>query len=258
MYNLATLEDIIQSGRILARKEQDDHTSRIIHRPCTEAELKKTTDDLDILTQWRTEQKELAEQGIHASLLNEAFTNIRTNNANGLRQVSLQIAVYRNDSITPLPPRDGKCWKWIFEEASRTFSLVTSCIRTSSLTVQALDIFGSRPESLGCNLPCDALHRLVARQAVPSTFARLRKLSIGISDLIVIESEFQAQQSGDPVMSGKLPSHLHSQVYDSAPLRAQIAEEANYSSLATMLERCPHLWRSWKSLAIDCCARIQT
>lgn len=216
VYNLTELEDIVKSGRRSKRKDEQD--CRLGHNwiTCSDAETEQVVLDLATLEQRQSEDEELRTAGNDVCLLTEAFVNLAASKR--LKLLSLQILVYRDDATTKILPReDTENWRCIFKAASRTFSLVMPCLQRSGLSLQALDIFAKKPESLSCNLPCNTF--ALTRFRENHTLAMIKTLSIGISDPLVHESEDDTKQS--------VPEH--------------IMVDTSYSGLARMIEVCRNL-----------------
>lgn len=233
VYNTLALQNIVKKGEKYVRDQ--NQPSQI---PCDDQKVQQAAHDLDILRRRQSEDQELRASRTDVALLTEAFTNLAASKSTpGLKTLSLQIAVYKDNSSTKTPPREAGCWKWNFEAASRTFMLAMTCLCESRLSLQTLDAFAKSPESLGCNIPCDIL-RYIKFDAVP-TLTTIKNLSIGISDLIINWSEYDLQDSGDKEQS--LPRALRDQKLELEHLQAQITEDDNYSGLARMIEACPNL-----------------
>lgn len=242
VYNPFVLESIVKNGYRYPTKKELESNRELQGKSlqCSEEEIHKTKDDLETLKRSREDDEDLRKQGGDASLLQKALENLSGSRQAGLQRLSLEIVVYRSDATTRLAPTDGKCWRWIFEAASRTFNLTLSCLRESRLPVRALDIFHRKPNSLACSMPCDALTHFEFKTATFGIMcSRLRSISINVSDPIVLEDEYHAQHCGDP--SHQVEMRLCTQKRDLAPLRAQVDDQTSYINLAEMVQLCENL-----------------
>ncbi|KAF2167030.1 hypothetical protein M409DRAFT_54245 [Zasmidium cellare ATCC 36951] len=238
VYNPTLLENVVKSGKKSVLREGS--SSYMVSRSCSEEELKQARNDLETMRRRQADLDELRQQRVDVSLLKTALCNLAANiNHTPLKSLSLQIAVYRENTKIKLSPSDGKCWKSVFEATARSFVLAMSCLRDSKLPVEGLDIFAKKPESLCCSLPCDTLNQLEWAVGFGPSFTTLKSLSISISDPIADESEYHARKSGDPAQ--KVPFELIKQKRDRETLRALILDEGNVSGLCEMLSVCHHL-----------------
>ncbi|EME45817.1 hypothetical protein DOTSEDRAFT_79674 [Dothistroma septosporum NZE10] len=223
VYNTTILRGLLEKGENSVHALQDLSKEQEAY---TESETKQVVIDLNMLERRQAEDDELRASGTDRALLTEAFTSIAASTSAGLKSLSLQIAVYRDDASNQILPRDegSQRRRSMFEAAARAFTMTMSCLRASGLSVQALNIFAKKPESLGCNLPCDSL-RHVDFGEWPAV-AEVRTLSIGIADRIVDES---VATSGNKAESGIQAA------------RDQIDDDASYSALSKMIAACQNL-----------------
>ncbi|KAK4501476.1 hypothetical protein PRZ48_007285 [Zasmidium cellare] len=242
VYNPFALQNLVKNGYRYATKDEIARDRQLQGRPipCNEAEISKAEEDLQMMTRSRKEDEELQRQALDLALLREAFTTLAANKAHGLKRLSLQVMVYREDMTTKLPASEVKCWKWVFETASRMFNLVVSSLHDTGLHVQAFDVFHRKPDSLACSLPREALDPFdFTTPTFGLVFSRLRSLFISLTGPIVVEDEYEAQSCGDPEQN--LEFKLRGQKRDLAPLRDRIADTTSHKSFAKMLELCREL-----------------
>ncbi|KAF2170819.1 hypothetical protein M409DRAFT_18792 [Zasmidium cellare ATCC 36951] len=242
VYNPFALQNIVKNGYRYARKKElaENHQLQGRRLSCTEVEISKARGDLETMNRRQAEDEDLQRQASDVLLLRDAFTNLAMQKRSGLRKLSLEVMVYRDDMATKLPPSDVKCWKWIIEAASRVFQITFSCLRDTQVPIHLLDIFHKKPVSLACSMPCETLSPFDFN--VPTfapVFSGLKTMLISVSDPIVCGDEYQAQGCGDPEQH--LDFALVNQKRDLVPLRARIQDETSYSNFTKMLQLCQEL-----------------
>ncbi|KAK4556204.1 hypothetical protein LTR86_006901 [Recurvomyces mirabilis] len=191
---------------------------------------------LDILKQRRKEYDEMHSAGLDILTLAEAFRNLVTCSVRSgtLLSISLNIVAYRTDSEQRLRPSTRGSWKMIWERTASTYRTCMRALLQSGLQIIALDVF---TEQERCSLACNEMSEMIPTDGMPS-LSSLKSLKLSLSDRLIEESEWEAEQTGDSA------DEIDWEVDDTGDrshdeLAKQAADESNYSGLAHLLSSCP-------------------
>jgi hypothetical protein len=163
---------------------------QLINVNCTPAEVARAEHDLDTLRKRQADDELLRREGRHVSLLREALQNVAKTPTMTLPSLSLEVAVFNaahSSALTPCEARSEHLDPLGFQlesiaAAEATFRTTIAALSSSGLSVESIDMFHTRQESLYCSLPYDSLKifESIPQNAVP--FAHLKVLFISIAD----------------------------------------------------------------------------
>jgi hypothetical protein len=184
---------------------------------------------------------QLHESGTDVSLLSEAFCNIMVNGKAGkLLSLSLEVAVYREDTEERLPPLCHSSWRLIWQSAAETFHTAIRSLAASSLPIEKLNIFNNRQLQL-CSLASNKLSRIdFKHKGLAVSLASLKSLSLSFSGKIIFNSKADAKRSDD--LAKKIDkSYWGIKTRPINDIKAEVADEINFIGLAKILKLCSQL-----------------
>lgn len=206
---------------------------------CSAEELAKAERDLKTINRGREEHQQVRETGQDVSLLTKAFENLAMNGKGGLRSLSLEVAMYRDDAEKHQRPVSGMGWKYNWQAAADAFKTVMPALAASGLQVHTLDLFN--PENfLRCSIASNELSALdFDDPGVQSSLRSIKSLSISLSDRIIDETDKALQRTGDPgdETDWSVPP-VNRPIEE---LRAEAADEKNFFGLAKLVSLCTNL-----------------
>lgn len=206
---------------------------------CSAEELAKAERDLETINRRRREHQQLRESEQDVTLLTKAFENIASNGKDGLRSISLEVAMYRDDADEHQRPVGGMGWKYNWQAAADAFKASMPALAASGLQVQTLNLFN--PENfLRCSIASNELSALdFDDPGVQSCLQSIKSLSISLSDRIIDETDKALQRTGDP--GDEVDWSVPAQNRPIEELRAEAADEKNFFGLARLVSLCTNL-----------------
>ncbi|EME88361.1 uncharacterized protein MYCFIDRAFT_27361 [Pseudocercospora fijiensis CIRAD86] len=206
----------------------------------SEAELVDARENLEILTRRQKEQHDLRRTGRDVELLAEALKNLC---GRSLRLITLEVCVYEEDASKGEPPVAGGNWRPIWTRAAEVLETTISALARSQFPLPPeLDAFS---ELRRCAVPCDKIGRTIFHdETFQAAFHSLTAFSISISNRILNQLEddtpdlrMRNNPDGSPInpLIPVVPSH------DPEVLRAQAADESNFTGLPRLLNLCANL-----------------
>lgn len=207
---------------------------------CSEEELVKAERDLHTINRRREEQQQLREHGRDVELLGEAFANIAAHGkSGGLYSLSLEVAMYRDDADEPKRPTSGLGWKYVWQAAADSYKAAMPALAGSGLQVLRLNLFNSEG-FIRCSIASNELSILDFEDPGLQTCLRsIKSLSISLSDRIIDETDHDAKRTGDP--GDEVDWSIAPKPRAIEELRAEAADEKNFSGLARLVSLCSNL-----------------
>ncbi|KAF1821592.1 uncharacterized protein K489DRAFT_251552 [Dissoconium aciculare CBS 342.82] len=187
VYDYEGLENILESGERWEEPEGDGTgTPRI--REYTDDELDRIEEDLATLQRQQAECQDMYDNGYSIALLRQAFTNIARHAQHKFRGLTLEVAVHHESTTDYVIPRDADhtAIRLFLEMASNVFSLVSSAISDTQLSLDQLVVFGNVPASMICGVPCETLSKYQWTAPAYAQFTtNLKSLTLKFSDRVL-------------------------------------------------------------------------
>lgn len=121
-----------------------------------------------------------------ATLLTQAFTNLRLNTAHaGLQSTTLLVQAQVENGNGELVSVKKICdWRKVWQTTAQTFRIILRALADSALPIEKLDVFGSVS---WCSLACDQIGWVLDTMDVSRPLEKLKSLSLSLSHHIVEE-----------------------------------------------------------------------
>ncbi|KXT15128.1 hypothetical protein AC579_7928 [Pseudocercospora musae] len=226
------LEEVVAEGSKVTTKQQGPFNTSTEHR-LSETELVDARENLQILTQRQDEQQKLRRTGKEVDLLAKALQNLQERR---LRLITLEVCVYEDDASKANPPVAGGTWRPIWTRAAEVLEATVSALAKRRFPLQELDAFS---ELRRCAVRCDEIGKmklddenLKAAFSLSMSNRTRNQLQDDIPDL---------RRRNNPDRSPINPLIPVAPVHDPDVLRAQAADEANFTNLPRLLNLCVNL-----------------
>ena len=205
-------------------------------RDLTTEELSQMSMDLPILRTRQEAHAQFVASGGCVTLLAQAFDNLAKHNV-ALDLVATEVAVYRLDAVTPIPPLYGGGFKYIWQAASDVFHTLFGSIARAGLRVNRLDLFNG-PSMHRCSLSCDQFTSVdFDAAALDACLGNLRSLTMSISDKVMKQSSKEPMSLQD--YSSSDPDVWEDNVFATdQELLLEAERRGNFTGICSMLQRC--------------------
>jgi hypothetical protein len=249
-YDLRHLEHIIECRR----RDTPDKESKLKPRPtkevdCSPTEIEDAGNDIHILRERQADYALLCHDGGDVSLLRDSLRKMAGISGRRLKSLSLEVAVIRDAAGTKLTPRQARKQRTrtdksqdleheVLEAAKATFLTSVAALSGSRLVIDGANIFRTRPASLRCGLPCDALAVFERDPQKLVPFSSLRSLSISVADRLEGDLGRLEYEEDEELEAVKI---------------AEILDDKNSSGLSKLLASCSRLEELYVSFYEEQC-----
>jgi len=188
VYNTSELTARLEENAAqLAELDEDGQFVDLDFRDLTDEETRQAKLDLVVLQERLSNQLDLLRHQNDVTLLGQALSNL-AKRGGSLRVLRTDVAIYKDDTTTPLLPLFGGSWEPICASAASVTHTVFASLAACDLPVQSLDLFNSR-HVLRCSLPCSVLNNIdFTSGRLVSSLGHLTEISLRISDPVVDQS----------------------------------------------------------------------
>ncbi|KAF1826665.1 uncharacterized protein K489DRAFT_122284 [Dissoconium aciculare CBS 342.82] len=248
LYEFTPLDDIIKyRRRDTPDKESELEPCETIQVDCRPTEIAQAEKDVDILRQRQSDYALLCRDGGDVSLLRESLRNMAGASGRVLKYLSLEVAVIceaAGTKLTPLEAREQKTMDssalehQVLQSATATFLTSVAALSSSSLMIESANIFRTRPGSLRCGLPCDALAVFERNPQKLLPFSSLRSLSISVADRLEGDLGRLEYEEDEELEAVKI---------------VEILDDNNSSGLSKLLASCSRLEELYVSFYEEPC-----
>lgn len=210
-----------------AKLDEDGHfEGNLESRDLTEDEVQQTKNDLTVLQERHTEHLDLLRHQKDVELLSQAFSNLAANGTS-LRMVRIEVAIYKDDAITPILPLFGGSWRPIWSSAANVSRALFASLASCDLPIQSLDLFNTN-RMVRCSLSCNELDSVdFASGSLDSSLSHLKELSLSISDRFIDQRPGEEDQSPEEEIQSS----------------DEETSESSSNGLQSLLQTCPDIQR---------------
>ena len=181
----------------------------------TEEELRQAGIDLSVLQERLATQLDMIHHQRDVELLSQAFSNLAANGAS-LRNLRIEVEIYKDDTTTPLLPLFGGGWKPIWSSAANASHTLFSSLAACDLPIHNLHLFNDT-RMLRCSLSCSELNNVdFAPARFDGSLGHLTELSLRISSHVVDRS------SDEEILT-------------------ELAQGSDFGGMRSLLRTCPNI-----------------